>query len=322
VALALGICSMALGILGLLLAVMPFVGVIGLPMSGLGVVFGVAGLITAFARQRNAIGFPVAGTAVSLAAVLMGGVWLYLLKRGTEAFPPGVTTGDMSRLFRNQYGGHPTEHWIHQLKDADPKARQEAVFALGVIGAEAEEAVPAVCKLLKDPEPRVRCDAALALLKMYPASRKTAPDLAGVLEDEMPLARINAAIALNRLALEARPAVPALLKALGDKRNDQWIPGFQITIREALLQALGRATAGSTDGVAVLSEALKDDSLPREMPPETRVNCRAAAARALGEVGPEAREAVPLLKAAAKEPELKLRDAAQAALKKIEPGRE
>jgi HEAT repeat protein len=235
---------------------------------------------------------------------------------------PGVTTGIMNRVYRTRYGGHTTDHWVRELKNADPKARQEAVFALGVIGAEAEEAVPEVCKLLKDPEPRVRCDAALALLKMYPASRKTAPDLAEVLEDEMPLARINAAIALNRLALEARPAVPALVKALGDKRNDLWIPGFQITIREALLQALGRATAGSTDGVEALSKGLKDDSLPQEMPPETRLNCRAAAARALGEVGPEAREAVPLLKAAAKESEPKLRDAAQAALTKIEPGKE
>jgi hypothetical protein len=49
---------------------------------------------------------------------------------------------------------------------------------------------------------------------------------------------------------------------------------------------------------------------------------RTCPARALGEVGPEAREAVPLLKAAAKEPELKLRDAAQAALKKIEQEKE
>jgi HEAT repeat protein len=203
---------------------------------------------------------------------------------------------------------HPTGYWIQQLKNADPKVRQEAVFALGVIGADAEEAVPEVCKLLKDPEPRVRCDATLALLKMYPASRKTAPELAGVLEDKVPLARINAAITLHRLGQDARPAVPALLKALADKKNDTWIPGFQITIREAILQALGRASAGSTDGVQGLTEALKDERGP----------CRAAAARALGEVGPEARAAVPLLKAALSDGDGRVRDAAKAALQKIE----
>jgi HEAT repeat protein len=225
---------------------------------------------------------------------------------------PGVTTGIMNRLYRKQHGGHPADYWVHELKNADPHARQEAVFALGVIGPEAEEAVPEVCALLKDPAPRVRCDAALALLKMYPASRGTAPALAEVLEDDMPLARINAAITLNKLGPDARPAVPALLKALGDKKNDRWIPGFQITIRETLLQALGRATAGSTDGVAALSEALKDERVP----------CRAAAARALGEVGPEARTAVPLLQAALQDNNERVRDAAEAALKKIEPAKE
>jgi HEAT repeat protein len=225
---------------------------------------------------------------------------------------PGVISEAMSRMYRARYGGHPTEYWRHELKNKDPHARQEAVFALGSIGSEAEEAVPEVCELLKDPSDRVRCDAALALLKMYPASRGTAPALAEVLEDNMPLARINAAITLNRLGHDARPAVPALLKALEDKKNDMWIPGFQITIREAVLQALGRATAGSTDGVAALTESLRDDRWP----------CRAAAARALGEVGPEARTAVPLLQAALKDDNGRVRDAARNALMKIQPEKE
>jgi HEAT repeat protein len=231
---------------------------------------------------------------------------------------PGVTTGIMDRLYRTRYNGHPTDYWMHELKNADPHARQEAVFALGVIGPEAEEAVPEVCALLKDPSDRVRCDAALALLKMYPASRGAAPALADVLEDVHPLARINAAITLNRLGPDARPAVPALLKALGDKKNNEWVPGFQISIREALLQALGRATAGSTDGVAALSAALQNDSLPLLI----RAPCRAAAARALGEVGPEARTAVPLLQAALKDNNGRVRGAAEVALKKIEPEKE
>jgi HEAT repeat protein len=211
-----------------------------------------------------------------------------------------------------RFGGQPADYWVHELKNADPKVRQVAVFNLGSIGSEAEEAVPEVCRLLKDPDPRVRCDAVLALLKRYPASRGTAPALAEVLEDDAPLARINAAITLNRLGLDARSAIPALLKALTDKKNDMWIPGFQLTIREAILQALGRASAGSTDGVAALTEALKDERGP----------CRAAAARALSEVGPEARTAVPLLKAALKDDDPKVRASAEAVLKKIEPDKE
>jgi HEAT repeat protein len=243
------------------------------------------------------------------AVILVGGGLITLMI-------PGVTKEVMSRVYRARYDGHPPEYWVRELKNPDPHVRQKAVFALGSIGADAEDAVPAVCAVLKeDSSDRVRCDAALALLKMYPASRMTATTLAAALEDRILLTRLNAAIALNRLGPDARPAVPALLKALEDKQNNTYIPGFNLSIRETLLQGLGRASAGSADAVEALSQALQADSLP----PLILKPCRAAAARALGDVGPEARSAVPLLQAALKDDNGKVRKAAEDALKKIQP---
>src|SRR5436305_1937543 len=80
------------------------------------------------------------------------------------------------------------------------EGRHRAIFALGAIGPEAGEAVPALSAILvEDPDPRNRNRAALALSKMHPASRAAVPALARALADEEPWVRMNAALALSRL---------------------------------------------------------------------------------------------------------------------------
>lgn len=66
---SLGIASMVLGILGFMVCWVPLLGLVGLPLSGLGVLLGTIGLATAIARGGIGIGFPIGGLAISLLAV-------------------------------------------------------------------------------------------------------------------------------------------------------------------------------------------------------------------------------------------------------------
>jgi hypothetical protein len=60
---------MVLGILGFMVCWVPLLGLVGLPLSGLGVLLGTIGLATAIARGGIGIGFPIGGLAISLLAV-------------------------------------------------------------------------------------------------------------------------------------------------------------------------------------------------------------------------------------------------------------
>jgi hypothetical protein len=70
------------GIIGLLVALIPCIGwTVGLPVAGLGLLLGGAGLIVALVRNGKGLGFPISGTAVSLVAIIVACVWLYVAHR-------------------------------------------------------------------------------------------------------------------------------------------------------------------------------------------------------------------------------------------------
>src|SRR5262249_1626556 len=135
---------------------------------------------------------------------------------------------------------------------------------------------------------QVRIEASKALSNMDPASAEAMPELIQALEDEVPLVRINAIRTMIRLGEESKPAVPALIKALGAKENDTNAGAFHFTGRELAARGLGRGGAGSPEPVPALRKALReaDTKLMRQF-----------AVRALGDVGPPARAAVPEIRA-------------------------
>jgi hypothetical protein len=57
----------------------PQVGLLSMPLSGLGLLLGIAGLVIAIIQRGRGIGFPIAGSAVSLVALVIGVFWLGLL---------------------------------------------------------------------------------------------------------------------------------------------------------------------------------------------------------------------------------------------------
>ncbi len=119
-------------------------------------------------------------------------------------------------LIRNEpfQDGRPASYWIDQLKDGDPAKRQEAAAALGRMGPDGRNAVPALAVALKDDSELVRANAALALSKIGSESQAAVPALGEALKDAIPLIRLEAAMALHQIGPEAEVAVPALIQAL------------------------------------------------------------------------------------------------------------
>jgi len=106
----------------------------------------------------------------------------------------------------------------------------DSVRCLGLIGAPAAPAVPALIDALQDPESRTRAPVAFALGQIGPKGSNAVRALARTLEDEWWFVRENAAIALGKLGSNAAPAIPALAKlAQGDRNED---------VRKAAVEAI------------------------------------------------------------------------------------
>jgi hypothetical protein len=84
---SLGIASLVLGCFAFAVSLIPVLGVLTLPVIGLGFVLGVAGLGVALHRKGRGIGFPIAGTGVNVIAFLVAALWLGLLGTATPRRP-------------------------------------------------------------------------------------------------------------------------------------------------------------------------------------------------------------------------------------------
>jgi HEAT repeat protein len=206
--------------------------------------------------------------------------------------------------------GHSMGYWLRALGRPDAEVRRRAIVALGAIGPDAAQAVPALATMLtEDPDAGIRQQAALALVKMAPASGAAVPALARALdEDEEPAVRMNAALGLFRLSSQARPFAPVLIKALQRKANRIKVAQFGITIQEMAARALGRATADTPEGIAALTDALEGARTAQK---------RLYVARALGEIGAPARAAEAKLRGLLADDSPEVREAAEEALQQI-----
>lgn len=73
---SLGIASMVLGILAFVICWIPILNLLGLPLSGLGLLLGIIGIIISATRGGSGIGFPIAGTAIAFVALVVV-LWMY-----------------------------------------------------------------------------------------------------------------------------------------------------------------------------------------------------------------------------------------------------
>ena len=216
------------------------------------------------------------------------------------------------------------------LKDKDAQVRSTAALALGKTGPEARAAITALAALLEDKDHGVRLAAVEALWEIDP----TAPEARTAVFAATALPRgpgtsgaaAGAAGTLGKIGPAARIAIPALIDSV--KRKDtnrserdmavyalgQMGPKAKSTVpvlaeavgEQQVVWALGQIGPA---GAAALTKALKDKSS----------YLRTLATAMLGDIGPEAKIAVPALTALLKDKDSYLRLAATKALGQIGP---
>jgi HEAT repeat protein len=188
-----------------------------------------------------------------------------------------------------------------RLSDADAEVRAGAVRALRALGPQAAPAVPELRKALTSEDLSVREGSVEALQAIGPAAKDAVPDLIKILSTKVvnQTHHLPALRALAAIGPDAKSAAPALLRLLDDKDNE---------LRLAVLDTLGSVGAATPEVIARLQLTAQRDSFS---------TVRAAAIRALGRMGPAAKEAAPTLNAIAEGKGQDLRVWAAAALARI-----
>lgn len=192
-----------------------------------------------------------------------------------------------------------------RAKLADPAARVAAMEILGTIGGPAKAALPDMVRALADSDETFQSDAAVAIASFGADAADAVPDLNKLLESATtaPGTRYAAAYALGRIGPAAKPALGKLreLAATDD----------ELLATVAVWAALKIDPADSSlfaSAVPRLRKALRSgDEI-----------VRLEAAVALGDIGPDAKPALPILELVAEDDPLSsVREAAEQAIAKI-----
>jgi HEAT repeat protein len=194
---------------------------------------------------------------------------------------------------------------VRNLADTNSFARLDCVRALGRIQAEPRLAVPALMKTLNDPHPGVRQLATEALGQFGADARPAVPALIEIY-DRNTAESSHAVTALGLIGPAAKPAVPTLVRGLANTEPDS-------EFRLQCIWALGRIHAEPELAVPALMDSLG------ETLSDTDVRVRLFSTTALGQYGPDARPAVPLLTNLLQDPNPNVRLEATNALKLIDP---
>lgn len=173
-----------------------------------------------------------------------------------EDSEPAVRAAALAALV--QTGAELPEGSIAKLADfltaQDADARADAVLALGQLGPQAAEALPAIEIALANESSEIRHSAVWALGNMgEEQGARAVPPLTAVLETDMDAdVRAQAAWALGQMGIAAEPAADALLAALEDSEDM-----VQLEAYEALKNIL-KAKGEDFNGI---SEALDSHKL-------------------------------------------------------------
>ena len=187
------------------------------------------------------------------------------------------------------------------LRDSDPGVRIAAAAAYWSVSGKADDAVRVLRSALQTTsDSTARMWAADALAAIGPAAKAAVPDLATCLKSETRYVVTSSAKALGKIGPDAAAAVPGLTTQL-ENSDDCYT---RVCIAHALWD-INR----SDKSLPVLQDALKSS---RDFMAVSQ------AAKAIGEMGPQAAGSAPLLVSLLKNSDSFVREAAAKALKQIE----
>jgi HEAT repeat protein len=219
-------------------------------------------------------------------------------------------------------------------------AATRALFTMG------EKAIPTYIKLLEHKELLIRVNALKTLVAFGPKAKDALPTIEKMLTDENDQVRSVAVVFLRRVERDRQKLVPIYLELLKKKKSRQLairalselapdetvVPALvgvlkdkNIENRRLAAASLGAMGAKAREAVPALIAMLQEEEAPDqaeklpplEMFPGQRGMGMESAARALGEIGPDAAAAVPALLQALKSNAT--RSAAARSLGKIGP---
>jgi DNA-directed RNA polymerase subunit M/transcription elongation factor TFIIS len=239
---------------------------------------------------------------------------------------------------------------LFDLNGKSPGARQKALEALGQMGPDAEAASEDVLALLADKSATVQQSAFDALEKINPALHKP---ILTLLVDRDNAHKIEALRQLGALGNDAAPALPTLIRYYRlqtTRESSGWLllpatllstmcaidpdnKDFQSLVisnialqpaendysyaisnyRPLRIQSIGIAADWARAGKVEANKLVKPLRLAL-----ADINCQLAAIKALGDLGPAGKEALPELRRLKTDPEQTIRDAAADAVSKIE----
>lgn len=243
---------------------------------------------------------------------------------------------DLAELLEPELRRQLAEAFVGLLADPEPAVGKQAGAALVRLGGDAVDALKASVA-----KPQVRLPILEILAAIGPAGKAAMPEVTAALSDDDAFVRGEAAVALGAIGTEAAPAVASLEAILADEGEE---PGTRYSAAYALGR-IGPAAAPAMKTIRGLSSsadelmatvavwaALKIEpgnaQLFEAAMPRLRKALRAdsdlarlEAAVALGEIGPDAQAAVPILELVEEDdPVRAVRAAAAAALAKIRGG--
>jgi HEAT repeat protein len=246
-----------------------------------------------------------------------------------------INAADALRRIDNSSAGVPA--LIEVCKDPSPSNRCTAAMVLADFGPAAKDAVPALLELFKDSDPYIPSYAAFALWQIARHERA----IPALIEH-------GASEFLGQIGPEAKAAVPALTKAaLSKEATSSWGPSASFRAARAI-EALGNIGAEAKSAIPIIRPFLKTDDVRKvaaalalwrlERSPDAVPALieavqsqkyldggtgdhlvRWRAADALRDIGPEAKAAIPALRAALYDEDMTVRHAAAAALKRVDP---
>jgi HEAT repeat protein len=178
---------------------------------------------------------------------------------------------------------------VSLLRDSDRDVRVRVIAALGTLGGQVHRVLPVLRAALKeaavkDADESVRTYAAHALLQAGPEPDSDVAGLIDSLHNELEILRFHAATALGNLGRDAHAAIPGLI------HTALWDEDPAVRVEAAV--ALWKIDRTGPLVIPALIKALAD---------ENDLICWIAA-DCLGQIGPEARQAIPALQQALRRP--------------------